>query len=200
MALVRLFQSRIGRFVREGGLLGVGIVDREAAQLIVLAGRPGRCAGVGVGVVQISEVVGREVWIEGDAEQAALAGRIHVQMERGEGRSVVVNQFDVPALFKNEQAPIGREFHRRGTIEAGCDQRLGESAEQVRRRRSLFQLFDCEAEAMGRSQPRLSKHEMPPRIESSGRLSWLIDIVTQRTVGRLGQIRRKGGKREGELN
>ena len=44
-------------FVREDRLLRVGVVDGEPAELVVLAGRPGRRAGIGVGVVQVDEVI-----------------------------------------------------------------------------------------------------------------------------------------------
>ena len=126
-------------FVGEDRLLGVGVVDGEAAELVVLAGGPGSGAGVGVGVVEVDVMVGAEVGIEGDAEQPALARGVDIEVERGPGGAVGVDELDVAALFEDEQPAVGREIHRRRRGQAAGHQRLRESAGQRGRHPSRFQ-------------------------------------------------------------
>ena len=117
VAALRLFQSRIGASSVKIGCVRVGVVDGEPAELVVLAGRPRRRAGIGVGVIQVDEVVRAEVGVEGDAEQPAFALRVDVQVERGPGRAVAADELDVPRLFEHEQPAVGGELHRGGAAQ-----------------------------------------------------------------------------------
>ncbi len=58
-------------------------VGREAADAVVDRRRAGR-------VVDIHELIGCEVGIEGQTQQAALAGGVHAQREEGSGLQVAV--------------------------------------------------------------------------------------------------------------
>src|SRR5262249_33042781 len=110
----------------EQRLLRVGVVDCETAKLVVLPSSPGGGAGGGVGVVQVGEVVGSEGGVEGDAQEAALAGRIDIQVQGGEGAAVGVDELHVAALLQHEEPTVGGELHRGRACQAGGDGRVGE--------------------------------------------------------------------------
>ena len=114
LVATQIVQVEDGGFVGEDRLLRVGVVDGEAADLVVFAGGPRGRAGIGVGVIQIDVMVRAEAGVEGDAQQAAFAARVDV----AECRAVQVvpslwTSLTLPALLEHEQAAVGREFHRR---------------------------------------------------------------------------------------
>ena len=90
--------------VEEDGLAaghGHVAVGGEAADAVVDGGRGG-------GVVDVDEVVGREVGVEGHAQQAPFAGRVdgHGQERRRQQRAVLDDP-QLPALLADEQAAVG---------------------------------------------------------------------------------------------
>ena len=102
-------------------------VGGEAADAIVNGGRRRR-------VVDVDELVGREVRIEGDAEQAALADGVDGECKkRRRQQRAVLDDAQPAALLGDEEAAVGRELHRGRTRQAARDERFGEPVGHRRR-------------------------------------------------------------------
>src|SRR4051812_33956460 len=67
----------------------------------------------GDSVVDIDKTVLREVWVEGYAEQPALARRVNVEGCKWFVKKLAVLDDTQPSvLLADEQTPVGRERHR----------------------------------------------------------------------------------------
>ena len=141
----QVVQVEDGSFAGERRLLGVGVIDGETADLVMFAGGPGCGAGIGVGVVQVDEMVRAVIGVEGDAEQAALATGVDVQAEGGLGRAVTVDELDVAPLFEDEEPTVGRKLHRGGAAQPRNDRGFGEAGRQSRQGQAPFQPLDPRA-------------------------------------------------------
>ena len=94
-------------FAARGGDVGIRRARGEAAHAVVDRCGRGR-------VVHVHEVVGREVRIERDAEQTALARSIHAHgEERLRQQRAVADDAQRAALLRDEHAAIGRDRHGR---------------------------------------------------------------------------------------
>ena len=95
-------------------------------------------------VVDVDELIGRELRIEGDAEQAALAdGADGDRQERRRQQDAVLDDAKAAALLRHEQTPVGRELHGGRTGQAARDERFAESC---RDRRGLHRRTDLEVD------------------------------------------------------
>ncbi len=84
--------------------------------------------GAGLGIAQINEAAGREVGIEGDVEQAALAAGVDVRHARQRRAQLAAALHDAqPAgAFGDEHPAIGQEREPPGVVQARCHRRDGQ--------------------------------------------------------------------------
>jgi hypothetical protein len=137
----------------EGRRRRPGPGDRVAADQVV--GRVGRVRS-GDGQVQVDEVRVRPgpvvLRIEGDAQQAALAGRIDGQRDGRVGRPVRLNDLEGPALFEDPELAGRGELHRRRRrqVAVRSEQGFGEPRGKHGGRAAVFERLDGQAARPGR--------------------------------------------------
>lgn len=112
----------------ERGVLWVRVIDREAAELVVRAGR--RAGRSWVRVVEVDEMVGIVIGIEGDSEKAALTAGIYRQLQCRGRCAVRADELYAASLFENKEPAIGRELHAGRCAQAGNERALGEAQRQ----------------------------------------------------------------------
>jgi hypothetical protein len=61
------------------------------------------------------------VWVERDAEQAALTAGVDGQVQSRRGRAITAGQLDVACLFENKQPAVGCELHVGRTAQARAE-------------------------------------------------------------------------------
>ena len=86
-------------------------------------------------------------WIQRDTDQSAFPLRIDGQRDEGRRQQMtgVIDDAQAAPLFGDEDASIGRQFHGRGSGQAGAERRLAETRRQDCRREPIFQAFDAES-------------------------------------------------------
>ena len=73
-------------------------------------------------------MVGRETWVERDAEEPALAcGRNRQRDERRREERAVLDDAELPGLLGDEQPAVRRELHGRRAGQTIGDQGFGET-------------------------------------------------------------------------
>ena len=101
-----------GRDVAGGGEAADAVVRRRA----------------GHRVVDVDERVAGEGRVEGDPDQAPLAGGIHRQREERRGQQrPVLDDAHAPRLLADEDAAVGRDRHRGRAGDAAGDEHLGKA-------------------------------------------------------------------------
>src|SRR5580765_7233327 len=63
-------------------------------------------------VVDVDEIIGREIWIESDTEQPPFSGCIYVNRREGSREQrAVLNHPHLAALKRDKQPAVGSELH-----------------------------------------------------------------------------------------
>ena len=132
--------------VREDRLLRVGVVDGEPAELVVLAGGPGRRRR-DWGWCNTGRRSG-SMRTRGRRRCRAARARRCESTFRWRAVQVVPSprtSLTLPRLLEHEQPAVGGELHRRGAAQPGDDRGLGEPGGQRRRRAPRLQRLESAA-------------------------------------------------------
>ena len=145
-------QLAVGAEVQRTAVMIGGARQRIQVEQIDLAARHGhvavggeatdavvrhRCRGR---VIDVDEMIGRKGGVERNADQAALAGGIDGQADerRRQKMAGIVDHAQAAALLGHEDPSVGRQLHRRRSIQAGSEHRLAEAWRQAGRCQTIF--------------------------------------------------------------
>jgi hypothetical protein len=108
-------------------VVGIGL---DAGDAFGARGSAGGVAAILIYVSEIDVAIGCEIGIEGESEQAAITGVVHVSGDVDEGRGenrAILDDADAPGLFPDKNSTVGGEDKTRRRGEPGDHLFVGES-------------------------------------------------------------------------